>query len=94
MKIKYDAQIAEKKEKFARFQKGLRFLNYNFGNVIKGYKVRRIYFNNPCIRDRRIEFRDLIQFAFMLQNEMNDTNKDFQEVEIVKETLHQTLIDI
>ena len=25
---------------------------------------------------------------------MNDTNKDFQEVEIVKETLHQTLIDI
>ena len=69
-------------------------MNYNFGNVIKGYKVRRIYFNNPSIRDLRIEFRDLILFAFMLQTERNDTNKDYQEVEIVKETLHQTLIDI
>ena len=43
----------------------------NLGAVVLGYKTRRIYFNSETIRKHRIEYRDLIQFAFMLQTEIN-----------------------
>jgi hypothetical protein len=58
--------IAKKTDKFEKYATSLRFINFNFGAVLQGYKARRIYFNNSLIRQYRIEYRDLIQFAFML----------------------------
>ena len=57
---------------------------------MQGYKARRIYFNNSLIRQYRIEYRDLIQFAFMLQNEIA-SHKMFSEIEFANEQLKKTL---
>ena len=51
-------------------QKKLRFLHQNLGAVFKGYKCRRIYHNNKVIKQYRQEFRDLIQFAYQLKQEI------------------------
>ena len=41
---------------------------------MKGYKVRRLYHNNQEIKNNRTKFRDLVQFVFFLQEEVNDIN--------------------
>ena len=53
--------------------------------MILGYKTRRIYFNSEKIQSLRVEYRDLIQFAFSLSTEKDS---------IAKETLSQTLLEI
>ena len=56
-------------------EKRLRFLHQRLGAVMKGYKTRRIYHNNKTIRRYRIEFRELIQFAYNLKEEIEETEK-------------------
>lgn len=60
-------------------------INQKLGPMILGYKTRRIYCNCEEITNARVEFRDLIQFAYSLSNEGGS---------IANETLAQTLIDI
>ena len=45
----------------------LHYLHEKLGAVIIGYKTRRIYRCNKMIRQYRVEFRDLIQFAYTLK---------------------------
>ena len=63
----------------------MRIINQKLGPMILGYKTRRVYCNSKEIREARVEFRDLIQFAYSLSNEGGS---------IANETLNQTLIDI
>ena len=86
----------------------MRYINKTFGSVVKGYKARRIYYNNHIIRQLRIEYRDLIQFAFMLQTDMTEINQRVEndqissdellklcsEIDIVKDTLSNTLSEM
>jgi len=37
---------------------------------MKGYKTRRIYHNNKMIRKYRVEFREIIQFAYSLKKDI------------------------
>ena len=41
---------------------------------MKGYKTRRIYHNNKIIRKYRIEFREIIQFAYNLKKDVDLVN--------------------
>lgn len=38
---------------------------------MKGYKARRIYNNNKTIRKYRLEFREIIQFAYNLKKDID-----------------------
>ena len=43
---------------------------------MKGYKTRRIFYNNKEIARLREEFRDLIQFAYTLKQDINNETKN------------------
>jgi hypothetical protein len=45
----------ERKNKFDKLQKSLKFLKINFGNVVKGYKARRIIYNIKELRESRLK---------------------------------------
>ena len=45
----------ERKNKFDKLQKSLKFLKINFGNVVKGYKARRIIYNIKEVREVRLK---------------------------------------
>jgi len=45
------------------------------GAIVRGYKCRRIYNHNKIIKKFRLEFRDLIQFAYSLKQEINHAMK-------------------
>jgi hypothetical protein len=81
---------SQKSDKFEIYASSLRYINFNFGAVLHGYKARRIYFNNSLIRQYRVEYRDLIQFAFMLQKEIA-LLKTTSEIEFATEQLRKTL---
>ena len=42
---------------------------------MKGYKTRRIYHNNKIIKRYRAEFRELIQFAYLLKQDIKQVTK-------------------
>ena len=48
----------------------LQYLQDTLGAVLIGHKTRRIYRSNKIIRQYRFEFRDLIQFAYTLKQEI------------------------
>ena len=59
---------------------------------MRGYKARRIYNNNKNIKKYRHEFRDLIQFAYTLKQEMN--GQEGIELEQTKSMLLTSLKDL
>jgi len=50
----------------------LKFLHSKLGAVLKGYKTRRIYHNNKIVRKYRIEFREIISFAYNLKRDIEE----------------------
>ena len=52
-------------------ERKLRFLHSKLGAVMKGYKTRRIFHNNKIIRKYRQEFREIIQFAYQLKQDID-----------------------
>ena len=47
-----------------------------FGALLKGYKVRRILRQHKVVSQLRVEYRDLIKFAFQLKEELADHMKN------------------
>ena len=43
---------------------------------MKGYKTRRIFFNNKDILKFRDEFREIIQFAYTLKQDIKSESKN------------------
>ena len=43
---------------------------------MKGYKTRRIFFNNKDILKYRDEFREIIQFAYTLKQDIKSESKN------------------
>ena len=46
--------------------------------MLKGYRIRRTFHNNKTIINNRTKFRDLVQFVFFLQEEINDINQKLE----------------
>jgi len=65
----------EQKLSYQRFTKNVKFINEKFGAILKGYKTRRLFHNHQKVKENRIQFRDLVQFVFFLQEEINDINQ-------------------
>jgi hypothetical protein len=65
-----DIEKQQKDQKVKEMQQKLRFLHQKLGAVMKAYKTRRIYQNNRTIRKIRVEFRELIQFAYILKQDI------------------------
>jgi hypothetical protein len=56
----------------------VKLINQKFGAVLKGYKIRRCFHNNKTVKNNRVQFRDLVQFVFFLQEEINDINQKLE----------------
>jgi hypothetical protein len=82
-------------QKMKLMQKRLRFLHSHFGAVMKGYKTRRIFHNNSGIRKIRLEFREIIQFAYNLKKDIEHSNIDSKDeikqllITSLKELMHK-----
>ena len=68
--IELDKEEDTRKHKLV--ENRLKFLHSRLGAVMKGYKTRRIYHNNKIIRKYRIEFREIIQFAYNLKKDIEE----------------------
>jgi hypothetical protein len=75
----------------------LRFLHQKFGAVMKGYKTRRIYHNSKLIKKFRVEFRELIQFAYILKQDIKQAQQQpngHLQVEHIRQLLLTSLRDL
>ena len=56
----------DQKKSYAKLSTSVKFLKYNLGAILKGYKARQVYRTNPLIQQYRAEFRDQVQFETYL----------------------------
>jgi hypothetical protein len=66
-------------------KKKLHFIFEKFGAVLKGYKTRRIYNHSKLVKQDRFEFRDLIQFAYSLKQELAQFQSKMKECSPLKD---------
>ena len=85
--------MEEVQESPVKMQQRLKFLYSHLGAVMRGYKTRRIYQNNKTIRKYRLEFREIIQFAYSLKKDLEVQGASHQSEE-VKHLLVTSLKDL
>lgn len=70
-------------------------MHSHFGAVMKGYKTRRIFHNNSAVRKIRLEFREIIQFAYNLKKDIESSSNDSKDrikqllITSLKELMHK-----
>jgi len=57
----------DQKKSYQKLSTSVKFLKYNLGAILKGYKVRQVYQNDVLIQQYRAEFRDQVRFETYLQ---------------------------
>ena len=57
----------DQKKSYQKLSTSVKFLKYNLGAVLKGYKVRSVYHKNALIQQYRAEFREQVLFETYLK---------------------------